>query len=320
VSAAEGAGLRFRVILAALVSAVCIPARAEATAILGDTDVTTPTLKVSAKGIALVGYTTKAGLRRHVLAWGALDAVANPSEGSTQQTFELDYSGGWRSRKDAGYWKTFKNGCKPYDGPALPFFVTGCKAADATYWALQAWARNLPMRGFDPWTDRQQAVELHVSHWRGELPELQIYRHWTYGNTQQGFFGRLLYRSRPVFGTKTPSAAVADPWARNIYLDTFDSSYGRGWKHDTAIATHRGNGGFCYSFVPQAPPKGYPSDKPNGNGLGERYRISAIGPGVTPIVQWEGPRLTKLDPVAQVEATKAFDEILGGDPHCAAER
>ena len=35
-----------------------------------------------------------------------------------------------------------------------------------------------------------------------------------------------------------------------------------GWKHDTAIATHPGSGGFCYSFVRQAPPSGYPKTKP----------------------------------------------------------
>lgn len=237
-----------------------------------------------------------------------------------QQAFELDYSGGWKSRKDSRYWRTFRNGCRPYEGPALPFLVAGCTAPYGTYWALQAWQRNLPMRGFAPWTDKQRGVELHVSHWSAELPELEVYRHWTYGRAHQGFFGRLLDRGQPVYGPRTPSTTARDGWSRNVYIDTFDSAYGPGWKHDTAIATHPGSGGFYYSFVQQAPPRGYPSDRPNGNGLGESYRISAVGPGVMPIVQVTLPRLTGFDAVLQLEATRRFDEILGDDRHCAPER
>jgi hypothetical protein len=176
------------------------------------------------------------------------------------------------------------------------------------------------MRGFAPWTAKQRGVELHVAHWSGELPKLQIYRHWTYGRSTQGMFGRLLYRGQPVFGTRTPSATVRDEWARNVSIDTFNSDYGPGWKHDTAIATHPASGGFCYSFVRQAPPSGYPKTKPNGNGLGKRHRFSAIGPGVTPIVQAVVPRLRRYDAAAQREATRRFDEIFGGDKHCAPER
>ena len=290
-------------------------------AIFGDTDVSDPTLKVNARGTALVEYTTTAGLRRHVLVWGAMDGLAHQGgPGSRQQRFELDYSGGWKSRQNPRYWRTLRNACGPYDGPKLPFFVTGCTAPDGSHWALQAWRRNLPMRGFAPWTAKQRGVELHVSHWSGATAELQVYRHWTYGRAHQGIFGRLLYRGKPVYGTRTASATVRDEWARNVSIDTFDSDYGPGWKHDTAIATHTGNGGFCYSFVRQAPPAGYPSSRPRGTGLGKRHRVSVIGPGVTPIVQVTVPRLTRFDAAAQRAATRRFDEILGGDAHCAPER
>jgi len=309
-----------RALVATCALVILLPASAGASVILGDKNVASPTLEVNAKGIALVQYRTTAGLQRHVLLWGAVNGVPNPAIDSKQEAFQLDYSGGWKSQKNSNYWKTFKNGCTPYDGPALPFFVAGCKAPDGSYWALQAWQRNLPMRGFDAWTAEQKAVELHVSHWTGELPVLEIYQHWTYGNTKQGFFGRLTYQGQPVYGTRSPSATVSDPFARNIYIDTYNSDYGPGWKHDTAINTHRGSGGFCYSFVPQAPPAGYPSTKPNGNGLGQEVRVSVMGPGVTPIVQWVGDRLTSLDPSAQAAATQEFDAILGGDKHCAPER
>src|SRR5947199_15102 len=117
-------------------------------------------------------------------------------------------------------------GAGPRAGPPLPFFVAACKAPDGSYWALQSWQRNLPMRGFDPWTDEQKGFELHVSHWSGPLPELEIHQHWTYGGSHQGFFGRLLYQGQPVYGTRSPSARVSDPWARNVYIDTFNSDYG----------------------------------------------------------------------------------------------
>jgi len=296
------------------------PGVARASASFGDRGIRDAGLSVSRDGVALVAYATASGARRHVLVWGAVDALANPTLGDAQQRFSFDYSGGWKSRGSARFWRTLRNACRPYDGPRLPFFVAGCKAPDGSYWALQEWRRNLPMRGFDPWTEPQRAAELHVSHWRGDLPELQIGQHWTYANAQQGFFGRLVYRGAPVYGTRTVSATVSDAWARNVTIDTLDSDYGAGWKRDTSIAAHRGNGGFCYTFVPQPPPAGYPRSAPHGNGLGERYRVSAMGPGVTPIVQWEGPRLGAFDAARQAAATRLFDELLGGDAHCAPER
>lgn len=312
--------LRRGLLICAAALAACFPATAAGTS-FGDTSVRNPSLEVNGKGIALVEYTTTAGKRRHVLVWGAVNGLAHPTGGgAAQKAFELDYSGGWKSRHNPRYWRTFRDRCRRYDGPRLPFFVTGCKAPDGSYWALQAWRRNLPMRGFSPWTAKQRAVELHVSHWSGALPTLEVYRHWTYGGAHQGIFGRLSYRGKPVYGTRTASASVRDPWARNVSIDTYDSDYGKGWKHDTAIATHAGNGAFCYSFVAQAPPAGYPSSRPNGNGLGMHHRLSVIGPGVTPIVQVTVPRLTGFDAAAQRAATSRFDEILGGDAHCAGER
>jgi hypothetical protein len=305
----------------ALLGVAGLPPTAHASALLGDRNVRNPTLVVGARGIAVVSYTTASGLRRHVLAWGAENARAHPADPPVAQTrFSLDYSGGWRSHGRANRWRTVRDTCRPYAGPALPFYAAGCTAPDGSYWALQLWQRNLPVGGFPPWTAAQRAVELHLSHWRGPLPVLEIVRHWTYGGTLQGFFGRLTYLGEPVYGTRTASAAVNDPWARNVYIDTFDSDFGRGWRHDTAISTHSGSGAFCFTFVAQAPPRGYPSTKPNGNGLGARYRVSAIGPGVTPILQWEGARLVTRDAAEQRAATVLFDRILGGDAHCAAER
>ena len=209
-----------------------------------------------------------------MLAWGAINALPHPTSPTDVQTaFQFDYSGGWKTHQNASFWRTVQERLRRLHGPALPFFVAGCDAPDGCYWALQSWQRNLPMRGFAPWTDAQKAVELHLSHWSGDLPALEIYQHWTYGNAQQGFFGRLVYDGQPVFGTRSASATVNDPWARNIYIDTYNSDYGPGWKHDTAISTHPGNGGFCYTFVAPGAAGGLPERQ------AERQRARSAVPG-----------------------------------------
>ena len=292
-----------------------------------DRNARNPTLKVNKQGYALVQYTREDGTRRNVLVWGAVNGVANSDVGQPQAKFRVDNAGGWGAFRNANYWRTFVNACRRYDGPALFGFVAGCKAADGSYWALQQWVRLEAMRGFDAFAREHTAVELHISHWTGPLPMLEVWPNWTYGGDLQGFFGRLTYDGKPVYGTRSPSPTVTDPFARNVFIDTFDSIYGPGWKRDTAINTHRANGAFCYTFVAQSPPGGYPgtkggypSDEPRGPGLGGRHRITVSGPGVTPIVRWEGARLGAYDSVQDAAINRVFDDVLGGDQKCAAER
>ena len=298
-----------------------------ASEILSDKNVRAPTLKVNRQGYALVQYTRETGARRNILFWNAINAVPNSDVGQPQAKFKVDYAGGWGAFRKAAYWKTFANACRPYDGPALEGFVAGCKAPDGSYWALQSWVRLEAMRGFAPFRKEHTDAELHISHWSGPLPVLEVWPNWTYGGGLQGFFGRLTYDGRLVYGTRSPSPRVNDPFARNVYIDTFNSMYGSGWKRDTAINTHRPSGGFCYTFVPQSPPGGYPgtaggypSDEPRGPGLGERHRITVMGPGVTPVVRWEGARLGAFDPVRDAEINRLFDGVLSADLKCARER
>ncbi len=303
---------------AAVAAAALLPSPAQASEQFGDLDVRFLALKVNGRGEALVTYVKSNGQRRDVLVWGAVDARA-PDPGVPQVQFRYDYSGGWRSR-GASVVRAFRNRCRPYDGPALVFLVAACKAPDGSYWALQRWQRLLPMRGVDPFKPGQTAMELHVSHWSGQLPSLEVSPNWTYGGSLQGLFGRLTYRGTPVHGFRTPSATTRDRYARFVYIDTFNSVYGRGWKRDTGIVTHRRNGAFCYSFVAQAPPPGYPSRAPRGPGNGERHRITVMGPGVTPVVQWEGSGLKRFDPTADRLFNAIFDRLVGpSDRHCARE-
>jgi hypothetical protein len=274
---------------------------------------TLPTLEVNRAGYALVQYRADRK-RRHVFLWGAVNGVANEDLGARQVRFQYDTTGGWVAFGNAKRWKRFRDACRPYDGPDLPFFVAGCRASDGSYWALQEWVRLAPMRGLPPFRPEQTARELHVSHWNGPLPSLEVWPNWTYAGRWQGFFGRLTYRGEPVYGSESSS------FGQYAFIDTHNSIYGPGWKHDAGKALHRRNGAFCYSFVPQHPPRDYPTHELRGPGLGDRHRVNVVGPGVTPIVGWEGSRLGSYDPAADAKINALFDRIMTGDRVCAKER
>jgi hypothetical protein len=138
-------------------------------------------LSVNSRGMAVVTY-RQAGVRKHVLAWGAINDDVK---------FKLDYSGGWGTFRRP-VWKSIK-ACGTYDGPTLHWLVAACKAPDGSYWALQRWQRMLPNQGYPPRTGLQRARELHLSHWRGELPKLEIYLDWIYSGRYHHLFGRYTY-------------------------------------------------------------------------------------------------------------------------------
>jgi len=308
-----------RLLLLALLTPALAASPAHASQQFGDVDVKDVSLAVNDRHEALVTYTRTDGSVRHVLAWGAINARL-PDATRPQVRFKLDYTGGLH-RYGTLVWPRFRNACRPYDGPPLPLLVTACKAPDGSYWALQAWQRLLPMRGFAPFRPGQAAVELHLSHWNGPLPELEVSPNWTYGGRWQGLFGRLTYLGSPVYGFRTPSDRRSDPYARYVYIDTFDSVYGPGWKHDAGKVLHSRNGAFCYSFVPQVPPPGYPSREPRGPGNGKRHRVTVMGPGVTPVIRWEGAGLGAYDASQDAAFNRLFDRLVGrADRVCTNER
>jgi hypothetical protein len=293
---------------------------AGASAPIQDPNVTLLSLKANTKGEAMVTYRRSDGLVRHVLIWGALNARA-PTPGVPAVRFKWDYAGGWGKYRNGNYWKTFKNACRPYDGPALAMFMTGCKAPDGTYWTIQAWQRRLPLFGFDPWLPEQTAWELHVAHWSGPLPVLEVYAHWTYGGAWQGVFGRYTYLGAPVYGFGANANGVPkDKYGRVLFIDTYNSAYGPGWKRETGILTHNPTGTFCHSFVPQRPLSSYPSQALRPAAPGERYRVTIGGPGVMPVMQTEIEGLTPADHSRDAELTATFDRVMAGDKACARER
>ena len=308
-------------LLICVVGAALLATPALASEPLSDMDASFQSLAVNAKGEALVTYRRTDGKARHVLVWGGLNAVTATDQSVHQVRFSYDYAGGWGRYHKAAYWSTFKNGCSPYDGPALVYFVFACKAPDGSYWAIQRWQRALPLLGFDPWKPSQTAFELHLSHWTGELSKIEVHSHWTYGGQWQGLFGRFTYLGQPIFGFgSTGEGNPFDRYGRNVYIDTFNSAYGSGWKRESGILVHKGTGTFCHSFVPQKPFPDYPSQATRPPAPGERYRITVMGAGVTPVIQWEGPGLTTADRASAASVTSIFDQVMAGDRKCAPER
>ena len=270
---------------ALLVVGAFATAPAFGSAIIGR-DVGRPTLTIDRQGRAHVSYFLH-GRTTKLLAWGAINA-RTPNRKVPQVKFQLRYGAGGRGV------------CLPYDGPPLAWLVKACKAPDGTYWALQAWKRLVPNHG-----GTSGAVELHLSHWSGPLPQLVIYQNWAVGHVRH-IFGRLTYQGQGVYGfTSTPASNPLDSYGRNVYVDTFDSAYGKGWHRANSFLTHhRGQtpGDFCYAFY------GHPS------GDGTKYRATVEGPGLTPDVMWTASDIGPYEATAQSQAQAL--ERSWGDPKC----
>ena len=122
-------------------------------------------------------------------------------------------------------------------------------------------------------------------------------------------------------------AAIAptDRYGRGLYIDTLDSAYGPGWKRETSVVFRKPSGSFCYSFYAthDVSLPGRPF-RPAGNG--SRYRITVIGPGVTPDIEAEAAGIGKYDPGSTADVEREhkqlalYDELTSGDKFCATQR
>jgi hypothetical protein len=269
-------------------------------------DATGVKLAVNAKGEALITFTS-AGKVSHVLAWGAVNAVA-PTPGAKQVAFDLDYSGGYGKYK-RNYWQTFGSACGHYAGPPLADLVAVCTAPDGSNWALQAWQRDLPDYGVAPTNSLQSATELHLSHWTGSLPVLTVKTDWAYKSFDH-LFGSFAYDGHGVHGFhSTPAGVPLDSFGRNIYVDTYNSAYGSGWKRENSFLTHNPDGTFCYGFYPHG---SHPSGK------GTQYRVTVMGPGVTPDEVWQGPSPGPYNATAEAAAQMIQRTMFANDSTCLA--
>jgi hypothetical protein len=312
---------RVAVVLCLLGIAFAIGASARASQLV-DRDATAVRLRIQG-GVALLTYRAH-GRVRHVFVRGAINA-RNPDPAVPQVRFRIDYTGG-REHRGRPRWRSFRGSCGAYDGPPLAWLVTACKAPDGSYWAVQGWQRMLPHRGYPAWRSSQTAWELRVSHWSGALARLEVYRDWAFGGADD-LFGRLTYRSVPVHGFRSSAnGAALDGYGRSLYIDTFGSAYGPGWRRETSILFRGPSGVFCYSFWPTQDVSlpGYPNNR-RPAGKGTHYRLTAIGPGVTPDLLWEGAALHAFDPrrAADVAHERSMNELLDrladADPFCKSQ-
>jgi hypothetical protein len=293
--------LRRLLVLAAAVATAAALAPAGSASDLIDRNATNVTLAVHEKGEALITYRA-GGKLKHVLAWNAIDAIA-PTRSRPQVKFKLDYQGGW-GKYGSAVWKTYVNSCGPYNGPKLQWVVTACTAPDGSHWALQRWQRMLPNYGLGP-TAEQAVWELRLSHWTTSIGVLEITLNWAYRRYEH-MFGRFTYKGLPVHGFRSTRTGVPlDTFGRNLYVDTYNSSYGRGWKHENSFLMHTGSGAFCYGFFPHGSRQA---------GTGEMYRATIIGPGVTPDVFWQSFSRGPYNPEADLSANELIRAL--GSAQC----
>jgi hypothetical protein len=282
-------------------------------------------LAVSADGKTAVVTYHSGGALHHALVWGAVDALP-PSQTVPQVRFKIDWTGGWATHRDGRWWQRLGNHCSAYDGPQLVALLAACRAPDRSYWALQSWQPNLPHRGYPPYKAGQTDWELDVSHWTTPLAELEVHADWAFNGQAHNLFGRLLYNGVPVHGFHTikGTGAPQDRYGRGLYINTFDSAYGNGWKRETSIVARNPTGAFCYSFWPthDVSLPGQPA-RPAGNG--SKYRIDVVGPGVTPNLAvvvpdpgpWNAEDPAKAAYERQLKARQL--ELSRGDKFCPTQ-
>ena len=279
--------LRHLILLAlASVSLGVLVAPASAAEIV-DRNVSSPQLRVNAKGdVALVTYRVH-GQLRHVLYWGARNWA---------DTFQRDYSGGWKSK--VANWKHFPNHCSPYSGPPIALVIASCDAPDGSHWALQAWARLWKNYGGD-----SAPVELYISHWTGDIGTLQVQTDWGYHGKHEHLWGDFQFHGKPVYGNSwTLQGVPTDKSGRNIYVDyALDGT----WKRENSFLTHRQTGAFCYLFGTQGG---------RAQGVeGQAYRATVIGPGVSPLVRDEFSPPPPYNPETDAQANAQQRALFGPD-------
>ena len=287
-------------LLAVVIVAVAATAPIAGASDLVDRNATNVTL-ADEKGEALITYRAGGKVRR-VLAWGAVDAIA-PTRSRPQVKFGLDYAGGWGKYK-APVWKDFVNSCGPYNGPKLQWMVTACTHQDGSHWALQSWQRMLPNFGLRP-TATQAVWELRLSHWTSAIGVLDITLNGAYRRYDH-MFGTFKYKGLPSYGFRsTPAGVPLDTFGRNLYVETYNSAYGPGWKRENSFLMHSGSGAFCYGFFPHGSRPAAP---------GTIYRATIIGPGVTPDVFWQSPARGPYNREADLEANALIPAL--GSKQC----
>jgi hypothetical protein len=162
-------------------------------------------LRVNAKGVATISWTTAGGTRRSAIV--ALNG---------KTTWDRAASG-----KDV----THETG-----EVSLPMVVQLRKGPSGRFWALQSWKR---LKG--------GPVELRFSRWRGAPTKLPIHAKCCKWRSEM-VKGRATFHGRAIFGySNTPEGVPLDEFGRNVYIDFMKRGT---WHRTMGILTHRPTGKF----------------------------------------------------------------------------
>jgi len=88
-------------------------------------------------------------------------------------------------------------------------------------------------------------------------------------------YGSFTYGGAGVWGPGNRHGNPTNDFGRNVYIDTYNSDFGGGWRRIVGVLTQKPNGTYCYELSP----KGGSDDR---TGVGSYYTLTAQGPGTAP--------------------------------------
>jgi hypothetical protein len=196
-------------VAAAILAALVLPGRALASMKVASW-ASSPTLKITSRGAAEVGWTTR-GKRHSVVIY---------RNGSRRYGIHL-------KGRDVSF---------PTTAVSIPMALAIRQTPNGYFWALQAWRRL-----------RTGPLELRFSRWKGAPTQLTLGAvccKWRSENV----VGQATFHGRAIFGYHATRTGVPlDNYGRNVYLDTFR---GGAWERMMGILTHRNTGRFSLWIRP----------------------------------------------------------------------
>ena len=306
-------GVRAAAIVLAI-TAMLVPATARASDLL---DVNAGHVTLEVHGATCARHVHGGRRERHVLAWGAINA-GRPLGAAPAGALRARLLGRAEARAPGDVEDASPTSARPYDGPPLAYLVTACTAPDGSYWALQSWQRNLPHRGVAPWTAAQRAWELRLSHWNGALAHVELYTDWAFGERARHLRPPDLRRRSGVrlpldLGRRADRLLRPQPLHRHLRLGLRPRVEAR--DVDRLPQADR-----RVLLLVLADARQLAAGQPGETG-GERhrYRISVVGPGVTPDVVAETPDPGPFDAKQERRRDALFTQVIAGDRFCSTQ-
>ena len=186
------------------------------------------------------------------------------------------------STATASYWKTFKNACKPYDGPALPYLrrrLQGARRLVLGPAELAAQPAAPRLRPLEARPARRRAARLALDR---ELAQLEIHADWAFGrpSTCSGGSPTRAARSR-LRHDPSASRATATGAASTSTPSTRRTAPGGSASRGSLLHRRTGRSATASGRPEKSAPRAIRANL-RQPAPGERYRITVVGPGVTP--------------------------------------